>query len=39
MTELLEKNAQLWTQLLEDESLQDLQGKEDKLHATIADVK
>ena len=35
MTELLEKSAQLWTQLLEDGSLQELQGQEDKLHATI----
>jgi hypothetical protein len=37
--ELLEKSGQLWTQLLEDGSLQELQGKEDKLHATMADVK
>jgi hypothetical protein len=39
MTELLEKSAQLWTQLLEDGSLQELQGKEDKLHAAMEDVK
>jgi uncharacterized protein (UPF0371 family) len=29
MTELLEKSAQLWTQILEDGSLQELQGKEE----------
>jgi hypothetical protein len=39
MTELWEKSAQLWTQLLEDGSLQELQGKEEKLHAAMAYVK
>jgi hypothetical protein len=39
VAELLEKSGQLWTQLLEDGSLQELQGKEDKLHATMEDVK
>jgi hypothetical protein len=39
VAKLLEKSGQLWTQLLEDGSLQELQGKEDKLHATMADVK
>jgi hypothetical protein len=36
---LLEKSAQLWTQLLEDGILQELQGKEEKLHATMEDIK
>jgi hypothetical protein len=35
----LEKRTKLWTQVLEDGSLQELQGKEDKLHAAMADVK
>jgi hypothetical protein len=35
----LEKSNQLWTQLLEYWSLQEMQGKEDKLHATMEDVK
>jgi hypothetical protein len=39
MTELLEKSGQLWTQLLEDGSLQDLQGREDKVHAVMEDLK
>jgi len=39
MTKMLEKSAQLWTPLLEDGSLQELQGKEDKLHAAIGYVK
>jgi hypothetical protein len=39
MRELLEKSNQLWTQLLEDGILQDLQGQEDKFHATMVDVK
>jgi hypothetical protein len=39
MTELLEKSAQLWTHLLEDGSLQELQGKEDKFHAAMVDVR
>jgi hypothetical protein len=37
-TKLLEKSDQLWTQRLEDGSLQELEGKEDKLHAEMADV-
>jgi hypothetical protein len=32
---MLEKRDQLWTQLLEDGRLQGMQGKEDKLHATM----
>jgi hypothetical protein len=36
--ELLEKSDQLWTQLLEDGSLQDLQGKEYKIHVVMEDV-
>jgi hypothetical protein len=39
VVEPLEKSDQLWTQLLEDGSLQELQGKEDKLHEAMADVK
>jgi hypothetical protein len=39
LTKLLEKSAQLWTQLLEDGSLQEMQGKEEKLHAAMEDVK
>jgi hypothetical protein len=39
VAELLEKSDELWTQLLEDGSLQEFQGKEDKLHATMEDVK
>jgi hypothetical protein len=39
MIELLEKRAQLWTQLLEDGRLQEMQGKEEKLHETMVDVK
>jgi hypothetical protein len=39
LTELLEKSTQLWTQLLEDGILQELQGKEEKLHAAMVDVK
>jgi hypothetical protein len=39
MTELLEKSTQLWTRILKDGSLQELQGKEDKLHVSMADVK
>jgi hypothetical protein len=38
MREFLEKSAQIWTHLLEDGRLQELQGK-DKLHAAMADVK
>jgi hypothetical protein len=37
--ELLEKSAQLWTHLLEDGSLQELQEKENQLHATMVEVK
>ena len=36
---LLEKSVQLWTHLVEDESLQDLQEKETKIHTTMAEVK
>jgi hypothetical protein len=36
---LLEKRGHLWTQLLEDRILQELQGKKDKLHAAMAYVK
>jgi hypothetical protein len=39
LTELLEKSTQLCTQLLEDGILQELEGKEDKLHASMAYVK
>jgi hypothetical protein len=39
VTELLEKSTQLWTRLLEDGSLQELHGDEDKLHATMAEIK
>jgi hypothetical protein len=39
LTQLLEKSAQLWTQLLEHGSLQELQGKEDKLHTSMEDIK
>jgi hypothetical protein len=39
MTEMWEKSAQLWTHLLEDGTLQELQGKEDKLHVVMAYVK
>jgi hypothetical protein len=39
LTKLLEKSAQLWTQLLEDGSLIELQGGEEKLHTTMVDVK
>jgi hypothetical protein len=39
LKELLEKSAQLWTQLLEDGSLQELQGKEEKLHIAMEYVK
>jgi hypothetical protein len=39
VTMLLEKSAQLWTHLLEDGSLQELQEKEAKIHAAMAEVK
>jgi hypothetical protein len=39
VTDLLEKSAQLWTHLLEDGSLQELQERENKLHAAMAEVK
>jgi hypothetical protein len=39
MTDLLEKSGQLWTQLLEDGSLKDLQEREEKVHAIMADLK
>jgi hypothetical protein len=39
MTKMLEKSAQLWTQLQEDESLQEMQGKEDRVHVAMADLK
>jgi hypothetical protein len=39
MSELLEKSGQLWKQLLEDGSLQDLQEREEKVHATMEDLK
>jgi hypothetical protein len=35
----LENNAQLWTQLLEDVSLQELQGKEDRVHEAMEEIK
>jgi hypothetical protein len=37
--ELLDKRGQLWTELLEYGSLQDLKKKEDKLHVVMEDVK
>ena len=37
--DLLEKSTQMWTHLLEDESLQELQERENKLHTTMAKVK
>jgi hypothetical protein len=39
VTELLENNAQLWTQLLEDSSLQELQGNEDRVHEEMEELK
>jgi hypothetical protein len=39
LTKVLEKSAQLRTQLLEDEILQELQGKEEKQHTSMVDVK
>jgi hypothetical protein len=39
MTELLEKSGQLWTQLQEDGSLQELQGKEDRVHVAMVELK
>jgi hypothetical protein len=39
VTELLNKSAQLWTHLLEDGSLQELQEKESKIHAIMEEVK
>jgi hypothetical protein len=39
MKELWEKSAQLWTRRLEDESLQEMQGKEEKLHVAMEYVK
>jgi hypothetical protein len=39
MTELLEQSGQLWTQVQEDGSLQELQGKEDRVHASMEDLK
>jgi hypothetical protein len=39
VTELLEKSAQLWTQLLENGSLQELQGDKDKFHTIMVEVK
>jgi hypothetical protein len=39
VTTLLEKRAQLWTHLLEDGGLQELQEKEAKIHATMVEVK
>jgi hypothetical protein len=35
MTELLEKGGQLWTHILEDGSLQELQGMKDKVHVVM----
>jgi hypothetical protein len=37
--ELLEKSAQLWTHLLEDGNLQELQEKETKIHIAMVEVK
>jgi hypothetical protein len=39
MTELLEHSGQLWTQFQEDGSLQELQGREDKVHVGMAELK
>jgi hypothetical protein len=39
VTELLEKSVQLWTHLLEDGSLQELQEKETNIHAAMVEVK
>jgi hypothetical protein len=39
MIELLEKSGQLWTHLLEDGILKDLQGREDKVHVVMVELK
>jgi hypothetical protein len=39
MKKLLETSGQLWTKLLEDGILQEIEGKEDKFHTTIENVK